>query len=250
MPLYGTRSLDSLLADSALMPTFASEPQALRGAAILQVMFEIRQTEMLSLIPESLHPTVPPIAIVAITHCPESPWGAFTLAEVRIGCRAAARPRAFLARCFVDTEAAARGLREGWGYPAQVAEVRLKRGYDRVRATVTKDGEMILDVALINPEPINAGDVQYLPNVQVARTMRDGVEVTRIIQVDSEFEFHKADRGKAQIDAFNADAWSLPNADPWFPISASSVICDMELPRIRYVFDPSKPAISGVERVG
>lgn len=250
MPLFGTRDISTVMADAPLMAEFKTEPLALPGAGILQVMFEIRESEIVSLIPPSLHPTIPPVVAFVITHVPESPAGPFTMAECRVGCRAGARPRGYNARIFVDTPAAAELLRGRWGYPAHLAEVKLRPGYDRVHATVASGGETILDVSLQDPEAISGGDVQYLPAMNLARTMRDGAEVCRILQVDAEFVFRKADRGKPHLVAFDAGAWNLPGAKPWWGVSASYAVADMELPALRYALDPVLPAIQGLEKLG
>ena len=231
------------------MAGFDTEPWPLPGAGILQVMYELRQQSMVDLLPPALHPTIPPTLIFVVTHCPESSVGPFTMAEVRVGCRAGARPRGFCARAYVDSPAAAAELRNRWGYSAEVTEVRLRTGYDRHRGTVTLDGREILDIVLQDPEPISGSDVQYLPNVNLARTVRDGAEISRIIQVDPDFTFRKADRGKPHLEAFEADAWLLPGADPWWPVSASYALADMQMPRLRYALDPEKPAIQGMEQL-
>jgi hypothetical protein len=250
MPLSGTRDLASLIKSAPLMPNFDTEPWELRGAQVLQLMYEIRQEAMVKLLPSSLHPTIPPTLVFTVTKVPESSVGPFVLAEVRVGCRAGARPRGFVARCYVNTEAAANELRTRWGYNVQVADVRFKSGYDRYEGIVTVDGKVVLDIALQNPEPINGQDLQYLAAVQLARVAREGGEVARIVQVDPDYVFHKADRGKPQLKTLDQDAFLLEDADAWWPISASCSTCDITLPHIRYVLDPEKPAVQGVERVG
>jgi hypothetical protein len=250
MPLTGTRDITPLLASAPLMPGFDTEPWPLHGVTILQLMYEIRQESMVDLLPPALHPTIPPTLVFNVTSVPESEIGPFTFAEVRVGCRAAARPRGFVARVYCDSDAAIAALGNRWGYPVQRAEVTLKRGYDRVTTSVRHNGKLILEGALINPEPISGGDVQYLANMNLARVVRDGAEVVRLVQVDPDYTFHKADRGKPQLTAFDADAWGLPGADPWFPISASVTTCDMTLPHIRYVVDPAKPPLQAIEVVG
>jgi hypothetical protein len=249
MPLFGTREIEPLLGQTAVMPNFDTEALELRGVSILQVVMELRETAMVSLLPSALHPTIPPIVAFVVTEVPESPFGAFSVAEARVGCRAGARPRGFVGRCFVSTREAADALAQRWGFPAHVADVRLKRGYDRVTGLVTVDGQTILSASLVNPEAISGGDIQYLPAVNLARVHRDGAQVARIVQVDPEFRMHKADRGKPQVEAFDAAAWLLEGADPWWPVSASIAQADMELPVVRYVLDPVKPAMQGVEKV-
>ncbi len=250
MPLAGTRDIAELVAESASMPDVKTEPWTLKDVSILQVMYEIRQGAMLSLLPSSLGPTIPPTLVFTVIAAHESEIGPFTVAEVRVGCRAGARPRSFLARAYTDSPAAAEALATRWGYPIGLADVRLRPGYDRVRLEVKLDGKPILEAAMLNPEAISGSDVQWLPNVHLARIQRDGVEIARIIQVDPDFIYHKADRGKPELTSFDADAWRLAGAEPWWPVSASHVKADMTLPRIRFVLDPSKPAVAGVERVG
>ena len=251
MPLLGTREVDPLLDGTSLMPNYGTEQWTLNGVDILQLVFEIRQEAMVSLLPPSLHPTIPPTVVVNVMRVPESPAGAFTLAEVRAGCRAGARPRGFLARCYTDSEEAAQELGARWGYPAQVADVTLKKGYDRVTASVNAAGRAVLGCALINPEPISGGDVQYLPNVNMTRVQTADGATPRIVQVDPDFTFHRADRGKPQLETFDAEAWQLGGADPWWPVSASYTTADVTMPTIRYVLDPVKPAVQGgVEKVG
>ena len=112
------------------------------------------------------------------------------------------------------------------------------------------NGKTILDVAMMDPAPIGAGDVQYLPNVNLTRVMKDGGAVQRIVQVDPDYVMQKADRGRAQMNVFDTDAWQLAGADAWWPVSASCVIAEIDMPRIRYVFDPAVPALQGLEKVG
>ena len=249
MPLSGTRQVSELLDQTAIMEGFDTEALTLSGVSVLQVLYEIRQTAMVNLIPPALHPTIPPTIAFVVTQVPDSPFGSFTFAEARVGCRAGARPRGFVGRCFVSTQAAADALGSRWGYPVHVADVRLRRGYDRITGSVALDGAPLLSASLINPEAISGGDIQYLPAVNLARVRRNGSVEPRIVQVDPEFRMDKADRGKAHLEAFSAAAWLLEGAEPWWPVSASCALADMELPVIRYVLDPEKPAIQGVEKV-
>ncbi|OAI41036.1 hypothetical protein AYO38_04760 [bacterium SCGC AG-212-C10] len=249
MPLVGTRDVTPLLAGTALMPDFETEQWELKGVQVLQVLYELRQESMLTLLPPALHPTIPPTLFFTVTIVPDSSVGPFTLAEVRVGCRAAARPRAFLARAYCDSEAASNELRARWGYPISVADVQFRRNYDRVTGIVKVDGATVLDVGLSNPEPISGGDVQYLPSMNLARANRDGQEIVRLVQVDPDWVFHKADRGKPVLTAFDAGAWLVDGADPWYPVSASAVTVDMVMPRIRYLMDPAKPPMQGIETI-
>ncbi len=250
MPLVGLRDVTPLGALSPLLPSFETPHWELRGATVLQVMYELEEQCMLSLLPPALHPTIPPTVVFNVTSVPDSPAGPFTLAEVRVGCRSGARPRGLLVRGYTDSAAATTELRTRWGYPVGEAAVVLRKGYDRVHAIVELDGRTILDVALMNPEPISGGDVQYLANLNLARIVRGGSEALRLVQVDPDYVFHRADRGGPRLLAFEAGAWGMDGAVPYFPIAASVTTCDITMPRIRYLVDPAKPPLQAVETVG
>jgi Acetoacetate decarboxylase (ADC) len=250
MPLYGTRPLAPLIARAPVLPNFGTEPWDLPKAGILQLMYEIRQEAMVNLLPPALHPTIPPTLVFTVSSFPESSIGPFTLAEVRVGCRAGGRPRGFVARCYTDSEKAADELRSRWGYNVEVADVRLRTGYDRHQGTVVLGGKKVLDITLQDPEPISGSDIQYLPAVHLARVQREGGEVARIIQVDPDYVFHKADRGRPLLTTLDQEAFFVEGADAWWPVSASYAVADVAMPKIRYVLDPEKPAVQGVEQVG
>lgn len=249
MPLTGSRDIRPILAGSPLMGGFDTDSLTLNGVVTLQLIYEIRQEAMTSLLPPALHPTVPPTLFFVTWQVPESPFGRFTVSEVRVGCRSAARPRAFLARGYCDSPEAIRELSTRWGYPLEHAAVKLRRNYDRVNVTVEADGQLILDASLINPEPISGGDIQYLANVNLTRVVREGQEVPRLVQVDPDYVFHRADRGRPKLDRFDAGAWLLDGADPWWGVSASVSTADMVLPKLRYIMDPEKPPLQAIERV-
>ena len=60
-----------------------------------------------------------------------------------------------------------------------------------------------------------------------------------------DFEVSRADRGSAQIDAFDSNFWDAPDLRPVYPIVASYTTAKITLPKIRYICDPMQPAISG-----
>jgi hypothetical protein len=215
----------------------------------LQLLFEIDDSTMLNLIPPALHPTIPPTMLVNVIHAPDSPVGPFTLAQVRIGCRSAARPRAFLRRAYCDSQAAIDVLRERWGFAAVQAEVKLEKRHFEVVASVAAEGGTVLGCRMQSPEAISGGDIQYISNVNLARMERDGSVVTRLLQVDPDFIFHSAERGRPVIDTFDAEAWQLAGARPVFPVSASYSIADVQMPHLRYIMDPAKSPMEAVERL-
>jgi hypothetical protein len=250
MPLSGTRDVAPLVVEAPLMEGLQTEPFELHRAEILQLMFEVESSAMLSLLPKALHPTIPPTVTFVVWRCPEGPAGPFSLAQVRIGCRAGVRPRGFPSTSYCEAEpAAAEPLRARWGFECRPGVVRLRHLHDRVVASVERDGREILNVELVDPQFISGGDVQYTANMNLARVPREGGVAPRLVQVDPEYTFHRAERGRPRIVTFDRAAWNAEGVEPVYPVSATFATCDVTLPRIRYIMDPDRPAMEGTETV-
>lgn len=248
MPLVGTRSPADFAA-GPIVHAPSVERVELPGAGILQLMYEIDSVAMTSLLPPALHPTIPPTLVFTVTNVPESPFGPFLLAEVKVGSRSGARPRGLLVRGYCNSASAIEALSSRWGYPLARADCTFAKRYDRIEGRVSLQGRPILGLSLLNPDPISGNDVQYLANLNVARVVRDSAEIPRLVQVDPDYAFRSADRGRPLLGAFDADAWGLPGATPYYPVSASYCVADIALPEIRYLVDPSKNPLAAVERL-
>jgi hypothetical protein len=248
MPLFGTLDLAPVAARAPALRDLDTEAWQLPKAEILQLNFEV-PNDTQALLPRAVHPAVPAYALIAVMRCPESPVGAFTLAMLRLGSRAGAHPRGYVLKAFASTEAAATALLQRWGLPVSAAKVELKRRHDRISATVVHEGRTILDCALVDPEPISGGDVQYINWITLARAPLDGTVQPLLIQVDPRATFHKAERGRPEVDILDAAAWNAGTLRPLNPIIATVTICDTDLPRIRFVMDPEKPVIHGTRRI-
>ncbi len=248
MPLVGTRELTSF--DSGPLVT---QPEGdaweLASSGILQIMYEIDAEAVTSLLAPALHPTVPPTVVLTITNVPDSPAGPFVMAEAKIGARSGARPRGLSFAGFCSSAEAAKQLSARWGYPLKVAEVSLTKRYDRVIGKVVSGGTTVLEMRMMNPEPIAGNDIQYLAGLNVAKIQRDGATLSRLIQVDPDYVFRSADRGKPELQTFDADAFNLPGAKPHWPVSASYAVADIQMPELRYLVDPAKPPLASVERL-
>ncbi|MDQ1395462.1 MAG: hypothetical protein QOG64_721 [Acidimicrobiaceae bacterium] len=241
MPVTGTLDPAAPVAGAPTMSSLATDPLTLEGVRILHVFYEIEATGSEALIPPALHPTVPPTVAFTVWKCPASPWGPFTLAQVGVGCRAGVRPRRYLLSAVVDNETAGRALAERWGYRITPGTPVLRIYHDLVEATVERDGAIILQIGLGRPEPISGGDVQYVANMNPAHTP-DGFQ---LVQVDPEYTFSKADRGRPSLPVFEAAAWGDDRVRPSYPVSAASTVADITLPKIRYIARLDVPALQG-----
>jgi len=249
MPLYGTLDITQSPARLPTLPNLDTEAWALPKAEMMQLLMEVPRSSTEGLLPKAMHPALPSYVILAVTRYSDSPVGPFNLAVLRLGSRAGAHPRGFLLGAVASTDAAALELRARWGIPVEAGEVKYVRRHDRVMGTVKKDGKTILDCALVDPQPVAGSDVQYINWVTAANAPLDGTTQPMLIQVDPKYTFHKAERGKPQVNAFDPAAWNAPTIQLSEPIVGTCCTVDTDLPRIRFVMDPLKPVFQGTRRI-
>ncbi len=245
MPIIGTADVAPWLEFAANMPSLDTEALELPDVRVLQVIYEIDDADMAGQIPAALHPTIPPTMHCIGMSAEDGPLGPFTLAMVRIGCRAAVRPRGLPTRVVVSGDAAAEALATRWGFPVTVGDARLRQRYDRVEISVSEAGDTVLAAQMIDPIPIGNGDLMYTAGMHLANAPHDGEAKPWLVQVDPEFVVSRADRGQARIDAFDAGFWRAGSVAPVYPIVASYTTANITLPRIRYICDPDQSALTG-----
>ncbi len=199
MPLFG--QLDAQRIAAAPRPAPGSRHSgvdACRGAEILQLAWEVRD-ETLDLLPRAMHPAMPPYATLVVTRYPESPVGPFNLALLRLMGRAGAHPRGYVIAAVASTPDAVHALRTRWGFPAELGGIALRRYHDQVTAVVTRNGEPVLEAALIDPEPISGGDVQYIHSLTLAQLPDGDRSTPHLVQVDPHYTLRKAERGRPKV---------------------------------------------------
>jgi len=243
--LFGTADLDALAAGAPRMAALDGEATALAGAEVLQAAFELPGALRECLLPPALHPTDPPLAWISLWRCASGPLGPFALAQVRVSCRSGLRPRGFLVGAVVDAPEAGATLAARWGFRCRPGTVVLARQYDAVEARVVVDGCTVLDLALRDPDPLGAHDVQYTASMHLAHTPRG----LRLVQVDPDVRIERAERGRPSLAAFDAAAWGDARLAPAHPVSGTIAVADVTLPRLRYVCRPDMWAFDGTEAV-
>src|SRR5260370_7920124 len=116
------------------------------------------------------------------------------MAEVRVWGRTGVGPRGFVLGSYCDKEDARRELAARWGYPTVAGDVKIDIRHDRVVARVNAGGKPALECELLDRDMISGGDIQYIASMHLARNKDD--EKLVLVQVDPEFTFSKAERGK------------------------------------------------------
>ena len=241
--LSGSTPLETLVPDAPEIRAFDIEPVALPDVEILQWSFEVAAGEVTELYPPALHPTLPPMAMIVAWSVPDSPWGAFELAQVRLSCRSGARPRGLLVGAVIDNAAAGGALAEHWGLRARVGRVAVERYYDAARVEVALDGDTILAVRGDDPDPLQPNDIQLFAAMHAARTPAG----LRLVQFDPTWELTRAERYTPVLEAFDAGAWGQPRLEPNYPVVAFGAKANGVLPRLRFATRPDVNAFEGAE---
>jgi hypothetical protein len=247
-PRFGKLDIGSWSGFAPTINGFKTDTWTLKQAQVLNLAFEVDDLSADNLIPPAMHPVIPAYATFTVIACPESNVGRFTMAEVRVMGRAGVRPRGFALRTFIDNEAAGRELAARWGFPVAPGEVHLTMRHDRVQARVVAEGRTALEIELLDRDAISGTDVQYVASMHLARNSED--QKLALVQVDPEYTFSKAERGRPHLIQFDPAAWRTGEyLNITNPISATFAVCDMTMPKIRYVCDPNRPALQGTTKV-
>lgn len=251
MPKSGKQDVQSLFPRVPVLQGFDTQPWDLREAAILQAIFEVAEEPAEFLLPPALHPSIPPYATFSLATFPDSPVGPFALAQVRVIGRAGVRPRGYLLGAYTTTEQAAATLRARWGFTLELGEIALDQRHDRIVGQVRRGGEVILRLELENPEQISGADVTFLDSLHLVRVRQNGGEKLLLIQVDPEYVFHSAQRGRPRLPVFQGAAWGTGGRlQCTNPVSAVFVGCDTDLPKLRFALDPLVEGARGRVQIG
>ena len=246
-PRFGT--LDTSKFKPGAISDYKTDALTLKGVQILELHMEIDDDPADALIPKTMHPAIPMYAIFNVMHAPQSEWGPFTIAEVRAAGRTGVRPRGFVLRSYVDNDEAAKGLTSRWGFPVAKADVNLRVSHDRITGRVKLGGKTVLEVEEQDRDSISGNDIQYIASMHLAHSKVDNKLV--VVQVDPEYVFHKAERGRPRVvtldpEAFGATSKSL---NVMGAISACFTTADITLPKVRYICNPDVPAMQGTTKV-
>jgi hypothetical protein len=240
MPHSGTLDVQAAAIRAPHLTGFDTEIWELPGAEILHLTFEVEEEPALELIPPALHPSIPPYVALWIARYPRSPIGPFALAQTRLIARAGVRPRGYLLGAYTDSEKAATELSIRWGFAAALGAIMLDARHDRIIGRVQRNSETILEMELQNPEQISGSDVTYSDGLNLVRATVEGQERPILLQVDPEYVFLNAQRGRPRLIAFHGAAWGADDKlRCTTPIAAVFTRCDTDLPKPRFALDPT-----------
>ena len=243
--LVGNDDVAALGRRAPRLASFEGETVTLSGVELLQLTYELGGRPPESFFPPALTPTLPVLAVLSLWRVTAGPLGAFSLAQLRLSCRSGVRPRQLLMASFADGESARAALNERFAFGARKAQVRLERFYDRVDGGVTADGAPVLELDAANPLPLATSDLQFFSSMHPADTPKG----LRLVQVDADFNVTRAERATPAVTRFVPEAFGVPGGSLAYPVAAFVALCDVTLPKVRFLCRPDVPAFTGTERV-
>jgi acetoacetate decarboxylase len=241
MPDYGQLTQDALPHAGPLSaPLYPPPPWPLPRSRLVKVMFETDKEPLLRSLPPKLTRSTPPYGVVTISHHPESPVGAFSLATQHIGCRAGFFIRALTTEAVADTPEAVAGLREIWGFPCRLGRVELEVGATGGFASVSVSGSSLLDVTLSDASDIEPDAIRLDPllNVRTVPAVEENKvhDLVQLLQIDPDYTIREAVRARCALHYAEQAA-----GNPWAALPVRNVISavacslDTELPLARFV---------------
>ena len=243
--LVGTADLRTLAASAPTVPAFRTDVVSLAGVEVFQACFEMRAASRERVLPSGLHPTNPATWIALAWRCAETPWGPFSLVQLRIGCRSGVRTRGFVVAAACDSPVAARELTGRWGFPTRAARIALSRRYDGCSLEVAIGDATALAIEAQDPDPLAPDDVQYTGSLTLAHTPRG----LRLVQLEPRTQLERSERLRPRLERFDAAAWGHELLTPYHPVSASIGVGRIEIPPVRFVCRPDVLAFQGTEAV-
>lgn len=242
MPVLGTLDITKWVAAGgvALFDPKEGDAWVLSKAELFTVSIEI-QPGARALLPPAMHPSVPMYVVFSFGKFPESPVGPFSVAQVLISGRVGIRPRGFVLKTLVSSEAARREMAGRWGYPVAEGEAKIIPRHDRVLAEAWAGGTMIAQCEMTDREPIEGADTEPLASTHLARNAPDGKLV--LIQVEPAYQYASAERGRPRVLRFDPAPWRM---DGYVQLDQGIVgvysRCDLALAPPRFIMDPQRPS--------
>jgi hypothetical protein len=232
--------------DWSLAPTLAAFNGAslkVEEADVHYCLLEIPVNRAIASLPPGLHPCIPGVIAVLHFHCAVSDIGPFDLLTTAVLCRSAAKHRMMTLSCFTNSSEAQSLFREGWGYPAVMATVKLAIQYDQVRSTVMQDGKALLDVATKDPIALTGpgASVRYAQSLNRAHTPHG----SKLVQVDVSYDFKRSARGVPEFYVYDGVSLGDPHSVPKYPVSGTIVRANLVFDAARFIADPVLSAEAG-----
>ena len=245
MPIYG--GYKPTAAGLASVKQLAEDRFDLEDSNVAVFTFEVLSDAAIAALPAALHPPFPTYCSLALRAHKDSPFGAFTTAELRLHARATNHYVGYVLGGFTDNEKVSAWLENGYGKRLAVAEVvSLKKRHYGVEAKVTAGGTPVLDAVIENPGYIAGVDVLHSQNSVLA--LLDGAPT--LIAEEFEYQIKEARRGAPKFHSLDIVAFGAPTLTVSNHLPATWINATWSYMPVRFTIDPNKPAMAGTRKVG
>ncbi|HZZ36813.1 MAG TPA: hypothetical protein VFE03_13905 [Caulobacteraceae bacterium] len=243
MPVFGTFKPE--LAKLPKVKAPAVDKIEIESAQTLTFTFEVLSKEAIAALPACYHPPFPTYCTLAVRKHDDGPYGAFTVAELRLHARAGSHYVGLVLGAFCDNDKAAAWLANAYGAPIETAQVSLTKRHFGYEARVARDSRTILEALEEMPGFISGSDVLYVQNHNLANL--DGEAI--VIAEEFEYAIKEARRGSARFAALDLAAFGAPTLKLSNHLPSTWTAGTWAYMPVRFLMDPTKPAMAGTRRI-
>jgi hypothetical protein len=248
MPRIGTLDVASALPNAPHVVSLDGPSWELPEATLIQVNWEVWDGPALELTPPACHPSIPPFVAAFAGRYPDSSVGPFTLAQMRLVVRAGIRPRGLCLGAVCDNPEAVEALREHWGYPVVLGDVKLSVRHDKVFCVAKVDGQEVMEIGVGDPDAIGGADILAFDNLHLIRLGEDAKGA--VVQVNPEYAVHSAERGKPILRLPDPMALGMNGKIRLSsPMTGFTFKADADLTPVKFLMDPVELAVRSTRRV-
>jgi|GEM_PF-1400213 hypothetical protein len=215
----------------------------IEDAQILYVLYEMKMSVAESIIPPSLHPSIPALFSLTFIQGKTTLMGAFTLAYTGIACRTGIKPRHLIMKAFCDNPQASSILQQRYGFSIFQAKVSCKETYDQVHGKIEENNVVIADISIGNCIPlVGAGSIiKYSPALNACLIN----DKPTLVQFEANYDFKSVIRGEPAEKIFNSKSLGHEGITTAYPVAGSHASVDLHLMPARFQVDLEKPAEKG-----
>ena len=243
--IVGSANPETLIKDTPTVSTFSTEPLVFTDVICFQAILEMRSTARESVLPPSLHPTIPPALSIQVWDVRDGTYGPCRFAITRVSCRSGVRARGFTTGMVTNVANATTDLRDRFGFPAVTGDIDVLRGFDRFDAKVSTNGTQILSVSGVDPDPMGNNDVQYTGMLNLAHVSAG----LRLLQVETQHTATQVERLSSTLHAFDPAAWGNPLLSPYRMVAATVAHENINIPPLRFMCKVDELAFTGTEAI-
>lgn len=241
--LYGTGDPENIPVSQTPIDLSDDSTIDLSDANIFYILYEMKMSDAESILPASLHPSIPALFSVTFISGKSDITGEFNLAYTGVACRTGIKPRHLVIKAFCDNEKARNLFATRYGFSASIAEVSCKETYDRVHGEIYHDGLAVADMSIGNCIPLvgAGGIIKYSPALNGCLVNNQ----TTLVQFEASYEFRTAIRGAPSDQVFDSKSLGNEVLSTYYPVAGSYAVADITLLPARFQVDLTNPAETG-----